>query len=473
MPFALITESLYPFVLLLNMAVGCLLLFFFWGKKDHSSTLWALGSFIFALGFVLILVGELIHPFLRYAGVNFATFFPVILFIQSIIYLFDERPLSLWRGALISLSVGIGVYLLVLYEHRYLIPIYIACCYGSLNFWAAYVLRQINRNHDNSFIRFFTYIFIIGGIIWILRGAVANALKFQFAPDPSFGNWIFMFLITTLVVLRQIAYLLLRFGHSQEQKEIIESLNLKLNQTVEQKNTLIKTLATSVKASQLSGAVAGIVHELSQPLAAIGLNTELLIQTADQPNDPVWQKGVLSYIHQDNQRAHEIINRLRKFYTKGSDEFSNLDLSLLVLSIIEISIPSFTAACVKLNPSLTSEIFVSGDQRQLEMVVLNLLTNAQSACVHQSFTQHVSVDLHTADGVAILEVTDNGMGVPEDQQQNIFNLFHTTKVHGMGVGLWLSREIMHNHQGELELVHSKPGSTCFRITLPLVKITAS
>jgi signal transduction histidine kinase len=147
-------------------------------------------------------------------------------------------------------------------------------------------------------------------------------------------------------------------------------------------------------------------------------------------------------------------------------------LSLLVLSVIDISMPSYTAARVKLNPSLTSGVFVSGDHRQLEMVVLNLLTNAQNACVLQSFKQHVLVDLHHADGVVILEVTDNGMGVPEDQQQNIFNLFHTTKANGMGVGLWLSREIMHNHQGELELVQSKPGSTCFRFSLPLVCLVA-
>lgn len=465
-------ESLYPVMILMNVVVGCLLLFFFWGKRDRSSILWACGSFTFASGIALVLVGALLHPSVRYIGANFATLFPFFLCVQSIVCLFEEKPLRLWRGALISLGFGLGVYLLVLFNQRYLIPLFVGVGFGSVQFWSAYVLRQINRDRNNSYIRFFIYLFVVGGIVWVIRGALSHLFKFEFAPDPAIANWVVMFALTALVLLRQMVYLLLRFGRTQEEKEVIESLNAKLTQTIEQKNTLIKTLATSVKASQVGGAVAGIVHELSQPLAAIGLNTELLIQTMNQPSDPLWLKGVLGYIHQDNQRASGIINKLRKFYTKGEDDFSTFDWSALVLNVVDIAMPSYVAARVKLNPRLTSGIFVSGDQRQLEMVVLNLLTNAQSACDISPISQHVLVDSRIESDTAILEVTDNGRGIAEDQQQNIFNLFHTTKAHGMGVGLWLSREIMHNHQGEIELIHSKPGSTCFRLTMPLAKVAS-
>ena len=459
-------------MILMNMGVGCSLLYFFRGKKDLSSTLWVLGCFTFSLAILLILAGSLIHPFIRYVVVNFSTFFSFYLFVRSITCLFERKPLYPRRFALVSFGIGLGVYVLVLLNRAYMVPIYIGLWYGAVFFWSAFELIQINRKHKNTYVSFFIYLFVAGGIVWLIRGLLSPVFKFEFAPDPGVANWVLMFAITSLVLLRQMTYLLLRFGRSQEEKELIESLNAQLTQTVEQKNTLIKTLATSVKASQLAGSVAGIVHELSQPLAAIGLNTDLLIQTADQPNDPVWLKAVLGYIHQDNLRATEIINRLRKFYTKGSDNFANFDLSALTLSVIDIAMPSYGEARVKLNSSLAPRIFVSGDQRQLEMVVLNLLTNAKSACVLQSFTQHVLVNLTSAAGLAILEVTDNGTGIGEDQQKNIFNLFHTTKSNGMGVGLWLSREIMQNHQGELELIHSKPGSTCFRLTLPLVKMAA-
>ena len=74
-----------------------------------------------------------------------------------------------------------------------------------------------------------------------------------------------------------------------------------------------------MKANQVGGAVAGIVHELTQPLAAIGLNTELLIKSSSQSEEFAWQNEVLGFIHQDNLRASGIISRLRNFYKKGSE----------------------------------------------------------------------------------------------------------------------------------------------------------
>ncbi len=82
-------------MILMNVVVGCLLVFFFWSKEDRSSMLWACGSFIFSIGISLVLVSSLIHPVIRYVGVNFATFFPFFLFVQSIVCLFEEKPLYL------------------------------------------------------------------------------------------------------------------------------------------------------------------------------------------------------------------------------------------------------------------------------------------------------------------------------------------------------------------------------------------
>mgnify|MGYP000164379878 FL=1 len=101
------------------------------------------------------------------------------------------------------------------------------------------------------------------------------------------------------------------------------------------------------------------------------------------------------------------------------------------------------------------------------MVILNLLTNALNAMTSQTVDSQVLVQLFVEQDCAVLQVTDNGSGIAEDQQQNIFNLFHTTRTQGMGVGLWLSRTIMENHHGRLELVQSQPFSTCFRMTMPL------
>jgi len=461
-------ESLYPVMILMNVVVGCLLLFVFWGKQDRSSTLWAWGCFIFVIGIAMVLAGSLIPPSVRFIGANFATFFPFFLFVRSIICLFEEKPLRLWLGGVISLGFGVGVFLLVLAEQRFLIPIYVGIGFCSVQLWAAYALRQINRIHQNTYLRFFSVLFVFGGLVWLVRGLLSQLFKFEFAPDPALANWIVMFAITGFVLLRQIAYLLLRFGRTQEEKEVIQKLNERLGQTIEQKNILIKTLSTSVKANQLGGQVAGIVHEISQPLSAIAINTELLIKTSHQPTDLSWQIKILSYIQQDNERAAGIISRLRDFYKKGDKNFTRFDLSALAIRVIDIAMPNNSSQPFKIKHSLQPGVFVSGDQGEIEMVVLNLLTNAISALNIKSPDPFIRVALTTQAQDAIIEVKDNGVGVPVEQQQEIFNLFHTTKTQGMGVGLWLSRTIIENHQGRLELAQTADAVTCFRITIPRV-----
>lgn len=461
-------ESLYPVMILMNLVVGCLLIFVFWGKQDRSSMLWAWGCFIFVVGVALVLAGSQVHPFIRFVGANFATFFPFFLFVQSIICLFDEKPLRLWLGGLISLGFGLGVFLLVIAEQRFLIPIYVGIGFSAVQLWAAYILRQINRIHQNTYLRFFSLLFVFGGLVWLVRGLLSQLFKFEFAPDPALANWIVMFAITGFVLLRQIAYLLLRFGRTQQEKEVIQKLNERLGQTIEQKNILIKTLSTSVKANQLGGQVAGIVHEISQPLSAIGINTELLIKTSQQPVDLAWQIKVLSYIQQDNERAAGIISRLRDFYKKGDENFTRFDLSMLVARVIDIAMPNYSSRVFKIERSLRSDVIVSGDQGEIEMVILNLLTNAMSALNGTSQDLQLSITLSTEARDAVIEVKDNGAGVPEEQRQEIFNLFHTTKTQGMGVGLWLSRTIMEKHLGRLELIQVPDGMTCFRMTIPRV-----
>jgi signal transduction histidine kinase len=138
----------------------------------------------------------------------------------------------------------------------------------------------------------------------------------------------------------------------------------------------------------------------------------------------------------------------------------------LAIRVIDIAMPNNSSQPFKIEHSLQPGVFVSGAQGEIEMVVLNLLTNAISALNINSPDPLIRVTLTTQAQDAIIEVKDNGVGVPEDQRQEIFNLFHTTKTQGMGVGLWLSRTIMENHQGGLELIQTTDAVTCFRITIP-------
>ena len=465
----LTTELLYPVMLLLNIGVGTLLLYFFWGKKDTSSTLWALSSFLLVTGIIIVLLGSIIHPFLRFALGNACTMFAIFLSLHSIYNLFGERFSRIWISALISLLFGFGVFVLVALERLVLLPVYVGLANSVVQLCLAYFLIRLNAERANAYLKLFTIAFFLGSLVWFARAVLSQLFDFVFALDADRMSWFTMLGIALLVLLRHVIYLMMRFGRTQEEKEVIQKLNTTLQQTVEKNKVLIDALATAVKANQMGGAVAGIVHELTQPLAAIAIHTESLINSAGQPNDAKWQYETLTYIHQDNARARNIIMRLRDFYKKGTETFSIIELDQLIRNVMHLVQYRFSEEHVVLKPNIASNVCVMGDKNQLEMVILNLLTNALNALTEVKFAPQVQLQLQIEHEEAVLYVTDNGYGIAPDQHQSIFNLFHTTTVEGMGVGLWLSRTIMESHKGRLELIGSDAAQTCFRLSMPLYK----
>jgi signal transduction histidine kinase len=87
----------------------------------------------------------------------------------------------------------------------------------------------------------------------------------------------------------------------------------------------------------------------------------------------------------------------------------------------------------------------------LEMVMLNLLTNAIEALDNKNGSRNIRIHSSQTEGKIRLSVEDSGAGVPNESMEKIFDLFRTTKNDGMGVGLWLSRAVMDNHRGSLTL----------------------
>lgn len=465
-------ESLYAVMILMNLLVGGLLLVSFWGKQDESSRLWAYASFSLSIGLGLILAGAWVHPVWRYAGANFAALFPFFLYVKSIKCLTEKKSGNLWFGVCISLLFSLAVYALVNTRNSWFVPLFASFIFGMAYFWSAWELSQLAQKVQNPYIRLMTYLLGIGGVAWLIRALLSKAFSFEFAPDPVFANWVILILITVVVLLRHIAYLLIRFGSAEKEKQMITVLNAELNQTIEQKNILIKTLSTSVKATHVGGVVAGIVHELSQPLGAIGLNTQILIKSASLPVDARRDTTILHNILHDNRRASSIIGRLRNFYQKGPKDHAEVRLSEMVEGVLELVAPMCTQQNILTQTQIDPGLRVWGDQGELEMVVVNVLTNAINALSQMTSPAEIITTLNVRDDRVIVDIQNNGPVIPGTRQSEIFNLFHSTKSQGLGVGLWLSREIMENHGGSIELLRSSSeDNTCFRLSLPKLSLT--
>ncbi|MBI5313716.1 MAG: PAS domain S-box protein [Methylocystis sp.] len=214
---------------------------------------------------------------------------------------------------------------------------------------------------------------------------------------------------------------------------------------------------------------AGLAHELKQPLTAIGaylnfarrhLNEKVLsIEKVEEMLD-----GANAQVF----RASEIIDNLRQFIARGETVRTLQNLNAVVRTACE-----FTDALAKEHHVKTSiDLEASPDtvvinKVQIQQVVVNLKRNAVEAMQNcERREMRVSTRLFGRDLIRV-DVTDTGPGLPKEIKDRLFQQFTTTKPHGLGVGLSISRSIVEAHNGKIWAEPSPGGGTIFSFVLPL------
>jgi len=220
----------------------------------------------------------------------------------------------------------------------------------------------------------------------------------------------------------------------------------------------------------LSAMTASITHEVSQPIAGILTNASTLVRmlTADSPNLARAAETAQRTIR-DANRASEVIKRLRAMFTKKAPTIEAVDLNDAAREVVALSSGELRKAQAVLHTQFADGLpVVSGDRVQLQQVILNLLLNAADAMSRvedRPRTLLIQTESHTDDSVKLL-VKDSGIGVDPNGVEKLFDAFYTTKAHGMGVGLAISRSIIESHKGRLwAAANDGPGAT-FGFNIP-------
>jgi signal transduction histidine kinase len=215
-----------------------------------------------------------------------------------------------------------------------------------------------------------------------------------------------------------------------------------------------------------------IAHELNQPLGAILTNAETLNEILKSPTPDIAElKDIARDILQDDQRASEVIRRMRSLLKKVPFEQKQFDLNLVVQETIGLVSPLATSRNFELTSAVTPDALpVLGDRIQIQQVILNLLMNGIEAMKDTSAENRIlSVRTFLIDGFAGLSVADRGSGIPESKLNAIFEPFFTSKAEGMGMGLSIARTIIEAHHGQVSAKNRHHGGATFQIRLPLVR----
>ena len=215
---------------------------------------------------------------------------------------------------------------------------------------------------------------------------------------------------------------------------------------------------------------ATIAHEMNQPLGAMLTNIETAQLMIKSPSPDLREIGeILADIRRDDQRASEVIGRLRSLLKKAPFELKQIDLNDVVRETMRFLSALAIAREVELTGVITTTpLPVKGDLIQLQQVILNLIVNAMDAMASMpSAERKIKVSTAPDGDSGNLAVSDAGHGIPVEKLKQVFEPFFTTKPQGMGMGLSIARTIVEAHGGQL-VAENGPRGAIFHMRLPLI-----
>jgi PAS domain S-box-containing protein len=237
---------------------------------------------------------------------------------------------------------------------------------------------------------------------------------------------------------------------------------------ISEERRLREQLIHSERLSAVGQLVAGVAHELNNPLQGVMGNLELMIGTEDRPQT----RADLEEIRVAGARAAKIVRNLLAFARKSALDRSVEDLNEIVRATLAWRATDLRANEIALDEQYAVELpLIIVNREEIQQVILNLILNAEHAMRATDKPGKLQVRTRAAGGMVSVEIADDGAGVPHDAAARIFEPFFTTKFVGEGTGLGLSVSlgIAEAHGGTLALIASERGAR-FALTLPVASM---
>jgi NO-binding membrane sensor protein with MHYT domain/signal transduction histidine kinase len=228
-------------------------------------------------------------------------------------------------------------------------------------------------------------------------------------------------------------------------------------------------LARVNRVTTMGELTASLAHEVNQPIGAAVTNASTCLRwlAGDTPNLEEARAAAMRVVT-DGKRAAEIISRVRLMFKKGTAERELVDVNEVVREMIILLQREAARHSISVRTELSGDLPpVTGDRVQLQQVMMNLIINSIDAMKDVEGTRELVISSQRTENAQIqISVMDTGAGLPQQHADQIFNAFFTTKSHGTGLGLRISRSIVESHGGRLWAADNPPRGASFCFTLP-------
>jgi len=235
----------------------------------------------------------------------------------------------------------------------------------------------------------------------------------------------------------------------------------RLRRSENEREQAIAHLIQSEKLASIGKIVAGVAHEVNNPLATIATCIHNLQAEATAPNRN------LEIISQGAERIERIVRQLTEFSRASSLELQHISSNSFFAESVEFARMALRRHEVLLETEDNCQppIMVSLDKGKMQQVLLNLLNNAANT---SSPNAVVRLSASTINDFYLLSVHDQGSGIADEVREHVFDIFYTTKQagQGTGIGLAICKNIVEMHGGTL-CFESSPGDTTFTVSIPV------
>ncbi|PYT99789.1 MAG: hypothetical protein DMG38_10080 [Acidobacteria bacterium] len=255
----------------------------------------------------------------------------------------------------------------------------------------------------------------------------------------------------------------------QSTNEALQAESLERKHAEEAQREAQAELARVSRVTTMGELTASLAHEVNQPIAAAVTNANTCLRwlTRDPP-DLEEAREAASRIVEDATRAAGIISRVRLLFKKGTPQRELVDVNEAIREMIVLLRSEATRYNITVRMELTVDLpRIMGDRVQLQQVLMNLIVNSIDAMKEVDGARELAVKSQRTEKEQVLvSVSDTGVGLPPQQAEQVFNAFFTTKPHGTGMGLRISRSIVESHGGRLWAADNSPRGASFHFVLP-------